>query len=247
MKKIVIILALIIQYIGWSQTYTINYKKFSKNVDGNLEEAVAKWKDDQKTPDHVLLYNNGISWYGAIDDTPIVKQDNKNSSDQKISTTRIVNTSAYKNHKEKLLYTNYGEIFSKFGEINPIKKEQLTSYGWKITKETQIISGYTCRQATAYKESGEKLVAWYTDQIPINDGPSRFWGLPGLIVQLQSGDKFFYVATSVKEKNENIAIAEPEGNIMNPEKFEAYMANMLKPRTITRPDGTVVRISGGKN
>jgi GLPGLI family protein len=31
------------------------------------------------------------------------------------------------------------------------------------------------------------VTAWYTPQIPINQGPGEFWGLPGLILEVQSG------------------------------------------------------------
>jgi len=32
-----------------------------------------------------------------------------------------------------------------------------------------------------------EITAWYTPQIPINQGPGEFWGLPGLILEVQSG------------------------------------------------------------
>ena len=32
-----------------------------------------------------------------------------------------------------------------------------------------------------------EVTAWYTPQIPINQGPGEFWGLPGLILEVQSG------------------------------------------------------------
>jgi GLPGLI family protein len=32
-----------------------------------------------------------------------------------------------------------------------------------------------------------EVVAWYTMQIPVNNGPGEFWGLPGLILEVSSG------------------------------------------------------------
>lgn len=32
-----------------------------------------------------------------------------------------------------------------------------------------------------------EITAWYTPQIPISQGPGEFWGLPGLILEVQSG------------------------------------------------------------
>ncbi len=248
MKKLITILVVfLIQFAVWSQTYSIKYKSFSSSTDGNIEEAIEKWKNSTTESNFILLYNNGISWYGAIDKAPIITEDPENSNEQVVSTKRVVKVSVYKNHNEKLLFTDFGEIFARFGEINPIKEQNLTIYDWEIKDKTQKISGYNCKLATLTDDKGVKVVAWYTDQIPINDGPSRFSGLPGLILQLQYGEKFFYTATSIKKENDNIIIPKPEGNFMKPKEFDEYMSEMLKPRTITRPDGTVVRVSGGNN
>lgn len=32
-----------------------------------------------------------------------------------------------------------------------------------------------------------EVVAWYTPQIPINQGPGEYWGLPGLILEINAG------------------------------------------------------------
>jgi GLPGLI family protein len=44
--------------------------------------------------------------------------------------------------------------------------------------------------------------AWYTDEIPIQDGPFLFVGLPGFIVELGVDDMFFIKFTNY-EYNEN--------------------------------------------
>ena len=31
------------------------------------------------------------------------------------------------------------------------------------------------------------VTAWYTPQIPVNQGPGEYWGLPGLILEVSSG------------------------------------------------------------
>lgn len=32
-----------------------------------------------------------------------------------------------------------------------------------------------------------KITAWYTPEIPVNQGPGAYWGLPGLILEIQEG------------------------------------------------------------
>ena len=35
------------------------------------------------------------------------------------------------------------------------------------------------------------VVAWYSPQIPVSAGPDRYWGLPGLILELQEKNVIF--------------------------------------------------------
>ena len=45
------------------------------------------------------------------------------------------------------------------------------------------IKNYVCNKATV-KLEGREYTAWYTSEIPISDGPYKFWGLPGLILKI---------------------------------------------------------------
>ena len=62
---------------------------------------------------------------------------------------------------------------------------------WEITDEEKEIAGYKVRKATtdSYGDKGfefykRKAIAWFTTDIPIPTGPQRYYGLPGLIVEL---------------------------------------------------------------
>lgn len=54
---------------------------------------------------------------------------------------------------------------------------------WKILPEKQKIGEFNTQKATA-DFAGRKWTAWFTTEVPIIDGPYKFSGLPGLIVQL---------------------------------------------------------------
>ena len=54
---------------------------------------------------------------------------------------------------------------------------------WKLEAKDSSVCGYNCKKATtAFR--GRNYTAWYTEQIPISDGPWKFWGLPGLILKI---------------------------------------------------------------
>ena len=61
---------------------------------------------------------------------------------------------------------------------------------WELCRDTLTINGYLCHKATA-KVAGRDWEAWYTLQIPINDGPWLLWGLPGLILHAKDSNAYF--------------------------------------------------------
>lgn len=55
---------------------------------------------------------------------------------------------------------------------------------WKIQSETKNIFGYKTQKAIA-NFGGRIWVAWFATEIPIQDGPYLFSGLPGLILEIE--------------------------------------------------------------
>ena len=55
---------------------------------------------------------------------------------------------------------------------------------WKILPEKQKIGEYHTQKATT-SYGGRDWIAWFTTEIPFQDGPYKFYGLPGLIVKVE--------------------------------------------------------------
>ena len=55
---------------------------------------------------------------------------------------------------------------------------------WKILPEKQKIGEYNAQKATT-TYGGRDWIAWFSTDIPFQDGPYKFYGLPGLIVKLE--------------------------------------------------------------
>lgn len=62
---------------------------------------------------------------------------------------------------------------------------------WTITTETKTIEEYLCRKATAHY-LGRDYEAWFTEDIPIQEGPYFFKGLPGLILEVYDTKKYYH-------------------------------------------------------
>lgn len=66
--------------------------------------------------------------------------------------------------------------------------EKTPVINWVITDETKKIKEYNCHKATTHFR-GRNYIVWFTTEIPIVDGPWKFKGLPGLIVDLADDKK----------------------------------------------------------
>jgi len=78
--------------------------------------------------------------------------------------------------------------------------EDKTKPQWILEPGDTIVCSYSCKKATT-SFRGRHYTAWYTEQIPISDGPWKFWGLPGLILKV-TDDKNEY-------SFEGVAITKP--------------------------------------
>ena len=62
------------------------------------------------------------------------------------------------------------------------------------------------------EEEPEKIevIAWYTPMIPVSQGPSEYWGLPGLILELSAGNTIMLCTKIVMNPDEKEDIKMPE-------------------------------------
>jgi len=75
--------------------------------------------------------------------------------------------------------------------------EPISEMEWTIVEDsTKTILGYECFMSQS-NYHGRTWTAWFTPEIPIQDGPWKLRGLPGLILQANGGDDFIIEATEI--------------------------------------------------
>jgi len=120
--------------------------------------------------------------------------ESKTDFDHKITKNRANNYFYYdlKILQDKLFYT-----------------EPLPKLKWEITSETKDISGFKVQKAfTSY--SGRDYIAWFTPEIPISDGPYKFSGLPGLILEIHdTSNEYVFTFQGFEELPGKIGITLP--------------------------------------
>ncbi len=177
----------------------------------------------------------------------------------------------YKNTKHQT-YTNQNEFFGKIFLI----KDDLKPIVWELGSETKNIGAYTCFKATFTEEieifknsmtiNGEKdkedvdekpqtktrvTTAWYTPQIPVNTGPEKFFGLPGLILEINDGSQTIICSKVVINPENRIDIEEPKkGKQVTQSEFKAITLKKIKEnqerfQSSGREDGEHIKISIG--
>ncbi|WP_336689363.1 MULTISPECIES: GLPGLI family protein [unclassified Chryseobacterium] len=74
---------------------------------------------------------------------------------------------------------------------------------WEILNETKDIKGFKSRLARTTLDTGDTYFAWFTNDISIPDGPFRFKGLSGLVLEVYNKNKTIEIyATDVKKSEE---------------------------------------------
>ena len=61
-------------------------------------------------------------------------------------------------------------------------------FKWAISNEKAKVGEYNAQKATT-DFGGRKWTAWFSTEIPFQDGPYKFNGLPGLIVKIEDANK----------------------------------------------------------
>lgn len=75
--------------------------------------------------------------------------------------------------------------------------ESLSEMTWEIAEDSiKTILGYNC-MAAATDYHGRRWTVWFTSEIPVQDGPWKLHGLPGLILEADGGDDFVIEAEEI--------------------------------------------------
>ncbi len=98
--------------------------------------------------------------------------------DQMQNLRSIINYSVEKDKKnQKTIFKDrIGRDVYTYDEDRPLN--------WKIMQETTKIGEYKVQKAET-DFAGRKWTAWFTTDLPYQDGPYKFGGLPGLIVKVE--------------------------------------------------------------
>ncbi|REE08011.1 GLPGLI family protein [Winogradskyella pacifica] len=156
----------------------------------------------------------------------------------------------YKNIKDHN-YVDHKETMGKKFLI----KDSISPIEWKLESDTKHIGEYMCFKAT-YTEQVPKvnmnfsnissidddneeekepemtertITAWYTPQIPVSNGPAKYQGLPGLILEIHDGKLTVICSKIVINPKDKIEIEEPtKGKEVTQKEYDDIMDKKTK-------------------
>ena len=149
-------------------------------------------------------------------------------------------SSGFSGLRDRKLYKNIQTKIYKKTRSVPGQKylvtDTLPDYKWQLTNETKKIGNFTAIKAIGTdpevdakdkkdkKATPDKITAWFTPELPIGTGPQKYWGLPGLILELHAGKDVFVLTEIVSNPKEKAAIEEPkEGKVVSEKQFRKEM------------------------
>ena len=155
------------------------------------------------------------------------------------------------------------EIFGKeFLIVEPLVQPE-----WKLINESKKIGEYNCfkaelvipvsqKQLEAYEEFLKKeeikpalfkmdepkdqvITVWYTPEIPVSFGPDNYWGLPGLILEVNDGRYIILCSKVTLSNNDKTKIKAPNtGEKVSRKKFDEIYKK--KYDSMKNEDGVII-------
>lgn len=84
--------------------------------------------------------------------------------------------------------------------------ERLNQIKWEIAPETKELFGYKAHKAKTHF-AGRDYIAWFTQEVPISDGPYKFQGLPGLIIKIHDTENDYdFAFTGLKKLKKPVKV-----------------------------------------
>ena len=89
------------------------------------------------------------------------------------------------------------------------------------------------------KQKMVEVVAWYSPMIPVSQGPTEYWGLPGLILEISAGNTTMLCSKIVMNPEEKITIKRPtKGEVVTKKQYNEIITGKMQEMRDNRGRGS---------
>src|SRR5690554_2667861 len=228
-KKILVVCTFFVNLLCYSQQQ-FNYNFY---IDDTVREGTLFYNAKENT----AVYLDKISSIKTVTNNNDVDDDDTSSI-----------TASFNGNLDFYFLKNKNEVIFTYSLLknNYLVEDKLPKIEWELSSEKREIENLICYKATtAFR--GRNWTAWYSPDIPINYGPWKFYGLPGLIIELKEDtNRFAFALTDyvLKSKDTTPTVKLPNSRKVTMKKMaeitdEAY-DNLLNTLSGSKSDGVEV-------
>jgi GLPGLI family protein len=161
-----------------------------------------------------------------------------------------------------------------FANKNYIITDALKNFNWDLKQESKKIGGYTCYKAISItkvtkkelqeyeaekvkknknktsffnleKPKDEIITVWYNPEIPVSHGPNQYWGLPGLIMEVNENNLIILCSKVILNPKDKKSIKAPKnGKVIS---RNAYDLMEEKQYNKLKDENGVIHIDANSN
>ena len=126
------------------------------------------------------------------------------------------------------------------------KKEESKKETTLVVNDVKVAKATTEKEVEETQEVNQEMievVAWYSPMIPVSQGPTEYWGLPGLILELSAGNTTMLCSKIVMNPEEKIEIKRPtKGEVVTKKEYNEIITGKMQEMRDNRGRG-----SGGRS
>ncbi|WP_304196611.1 GLPGLI family protein [Flavobacterium alvei] len=109
-----------------------------------------------------------------------------------------------------------------FQNLRPKKEDESAAKPKTEDKKTDFLSGLEMPKEVV-------VTAWYTPEIPVNQGPDSYWGLPGLILEINDGKTVILCSKVVLNPKEKAEIkASTKGKLISQAEYDETVIKKME-------------------
>jgi GLPGLI family protein len=109
-----------------------------------------------------------------------------------------------------------------FRNFRPKKEDEAAAKPKDDEKKTDFMSGIEVPKEVV-------VIAWYTPEVPVNQGPENYWGLPGLILEINDGKTVILCSKIVLNPKEKVEIkASTKGKVVSQVEYDEIVVKKME-------------------
>lgn len=227
---------------------SINIDLSGRNIPEDRKKMIMKRMKKVNEKTFILNFNQQESIYK--EDVKLEQPGTRQGRGMRFAMMSGGGENYYKNVKQGT-YAVKNDLFGKIFLV----KDSLPKFMWQMVGESKKIGKYTAFKATTtrtikrpnmaalfnrnaenkgdeYIEKEIQITAWYSPEIPVNQGPANYWGLPGLILEVNDDITSILCAEIIMNPKEKVEIKAPsKGKEVKQAKYdEISKTKMLEMR-----------------